>query len=120
MLGVFKSNLDDDSLESSAGDIVVPAGKNVAIAICDQLKVMGYKPTPPKQYSFFGWAFRFRLDRSMIWILLQQPGPWLLTVDARGTGLHLVKCRCVAHSEIVLLENPVLVLNGMDLMYGRT
>jgi hypothetical protein len=84
--GIFKAEFSDDSVEDQGG-IVVPAGKNVANAICERLKALGYETTGIQQHSFYGWAFEFRVGDVTICALLQQPGPWLLILEPKGSWL---------------------------------
>jgi hypothetical protein len=83
---VFEANFPDDSREHS-GDIVEPAGRNIIEAICRNLSTVGVEVTALEQQSFYGWTAKFTFEKSLIRLLLQHPGPWLLIVEARGWWL---------------------------------
>ena len=66
------------------GDIVVPGGENIMRAIYAGLATRGYRVSNFDQHSHYGWSFNLRGREGSFWLLLQHPGPWLLTVhDSR-------------------------------------
>lgn len=83
---VFESDFPDDSQEQG-DEIVVPAGRNIVEALCEKLSHAGAEVKPPSQQSFYAWFSEFLLGKITIWFLLQQPGPWLLIVEARAGWL---------------------------------
>ena len=89
---VFRADLPDDSKEAN-GDVTTPAGGNILEAICNHLGGAGVKTTKPSQHGFYGWAAEFEIGKVIIWLLLQQPGPWLLIVNARASWLIGEKTR---------------------------
>jgi hypothetical protein len=78
---VFESDFPDDSQEQG-DEIIVPAGRNILEALCRKLSHAGTEAKPPSQRSFYAWFSEFSLEKATIWFLLQQPGPWLLIVEA--------------------------------------
>jgi hypothetical protein len=79
----FESDFPDDSVEER-GDIVVPGGQAIMRAIYDCLKNRGYRLSNFDQHSHYGWSFDLRGGEGSFWLLVQYPGPWLLTVkDSR-------------------------------------
>ncbi len=79
----FESAFPDDSVEDG-GDIVVPAGQNILRAVYDSLAARGYRVSNFDQHSHYGWSFDLRGKEGSYWLLVQCPGPWLLTVhDSR-------------------------------------
>lgn len=84
---VFRAEFPDDSTESN-GEVVTPAGRNIMEAICRHFSSTGaMATTQPAQHSFYGWTTEFQIGKVTIWLLLQQPGPWLLNVEARASWL---------------------------------
>jgi hypothetical protein len=82
---VFEAQFPDDSIEAPSGDVVIPAGKNIAVAICSRLDEIGVSSSVPIQHSFYGWESAFRVENVTIWFLLQQLDPCLLIVEARAS-----------------------------------
>jgi hypothetical protein len=79
----FESDWADDSVEVK-GDIVVPAGQNMMRAMRDELAKRKYQVSNFDQHSFYGWSFDLNSKQGDFWLLLQCPGPWLLTAhDSR-------------------------------------
>jgi len=76
----FESDFPDDSVEER-GDIAVPGGRNIMQAICDCLKKRGYRISNFDQHSHYGWSFDLRGNEGSFWLLVQYPGPWLLSVN---------------------------------------
>jgi hypothetical protein len=76
----FCSDFADDSEENASGEIVVPPGRSIAMALSRLLP----NSTVPSQHSFYGWTFEFESPNgSRARVLLQNPDPWLLTVEAK-------------------------------------
>lgn len=82
----FHSKFPDDSTEVE-GSIIVPAGRNILEAIRSQLSIRGITNSLPEQYSFYGWTVEFLVGNVTIWMLLQNPDPWLLIIEARASWL---------------------------------
>ncbi|MEZ0275057.1 MAG: hypothetical protein ACAH88_09140 [Roseimicrobium sp.] len=79
----FESEFPDDSVEER-GDIVVPGGQNIMRDIYERLAAQGYLVSNFDQHSHYGWSFDLRGPEGNFWLLIQNPGPWLLTVhDSR-------------------------------------
>jgi hypothetical protein len=76
----FQSTFPDDSVEEG-GDIVVPGGQNILRAVYDAVATRGYRVLNFDQHSHYGWSFDLRGKEGSFWILVQYPGPWLLTVN---------------------------------------
>ena len=78
---LFEASFEYDSVESEAGDIVVPAGKNILVSLNATIERLGLNASAPAQHSFYGWAMEFYLGRITIWVLLQGGNPWLLILE---------------------------------------
>jgi hypothetical protein len=81
----FESDFPDDFVEEG-GDIVVPGGQNIMRAIYDRLAARGYRVSNFDQHSHYGWSFDLRGKEGSFWLLVQHPGPWLLTVSDSRIG----------------------------------
>jgi hypothetical protein len=101
----FSSTLSDDSVEDENGDIVIPAGRNVAAALCESIP----HATLPVQHSFYGWSFDFRGHAGReASALLQHPGPWLLIIKAKGRLFERPSSAADASQEAVQLVGDAL------------
>jgi hypothetical protein len=79
----FESAFPDDSVEEG-GEIVVPGGQNILRAVCGGLAARGYRVSNFDQHSHYGWSFDLHGKEGSFCLLVQYPGPWLLTVhDSR-------------------------------------
>lgn len=105
---VFESEFPDDSQEEG-DEIVVPAGRNILEALCEKLSHAGAEIKPPSQRSFYAWFSEFLLGRVTIWFLLQQPGPWLLIVEARAGWLTNGRVKADAWAKGIEMINEALV-----------
>ena len=77
----FLSEFPDDSEEDGDGDILVPGGRAIAQALAAKILSAG----APRQHEFYGWKFEFKTTSNKdAWVLIQQPGPWLLTVESKA------------------------------------
>ena len=104
----FSADFPDDSLENADGDIVVPAGRSIASAIASRIA----SASTPLQHSFYGWRFEFRcFSGNEAWALLQQPGPWLLTVEVKGWFLRESKKDAVLGEAVEVVKK---VLGSMS------
>lgn len=84
----FDCLLPDDSTENQAGDIIVPAGRNIIELIASKTK----GASESVQHSFYGWRFEFPSSPGRkASVLLQKPDKWLLIVEVQrrwfGIGL---------------------------------
>jgi hypothetical protein len=104
---VFRADFPDDSKESD-GEVVAPAGRNIMEAICRQLASASLAITQPAQRRFYGWTAQFPLGKATIWMLIQQPGPWLLIVEARASWLTGGKARADALDQGLALMRTAL------------
>jgi len=105
---VFESDFPDDSQEKD-GEIVIPAGRNILEALCKKLTDAGADVKPPLQRSFYGWFSEFTLGKVTIWFLLQQPGPWLLIVEARSGWLTSGRAKADATAKGIGMINNALM-----------
>lgn len=104
---VFRAEFPDDSKEAG-GEIVTPAGRNILEAICRHIGSAGITTTQPSQHSFYGWVVEFQIGKVTIWLLLQQPGPWLLVVEARASWLTGRKAKADALGQgLTLIRNAL-------------
>jgi hypothetical protein len=101
---VFESDLPDDSIEEG-GKIIVPGGQNILRLVCSNLRQSGFSAKEPSQYRFYGWNSEFKLGKNIVWFLLQQPGPWLLIVEARTTWF------CSSHDKELCLNEGVRIIH---------
>ncbi len=76
----FDAEFPDDTVWDAKGIPLVPGGKAIAEAIRAALVKKGLALSAVEQHSFYGWAFGAPVGNE---ILLQFPGPWLLTVERR-------------------------------------
>ena len=101
----FLSTVPDDAEESESGDVLIPAGHALAKAIAERIPSAGL----PHQHSFYGWRFEFKSGSGRdAWALLQQPGPWLLIVEARVGWLESGSKKAKAHEEAVELVRAAM------------
>jgi len=95
----FESTFPDDSVEVE-GSEPVPAGRTLAMAIASGIASAG----APYQHSFYGWRFDFKSSSGReAWALIQQPGPWLLIVEAKVGWLESGNKKAIALDEAVYL-----------------
>jgi hypothetical protein len=104
---LFEATLPNDGVEDEHGDVVVPAGKNVADALCEHLHNAGLSPTAARRHSFYGWQFEFPLDGLIIWVLLQFIEPWLLITEVRGGGPFRLGKNSVHKRGLTTLERAI-------------
>jgi hypothetical protein len=83
----FKADFPDDSQEDEGGDISVPAGRNVALALVDALRGDGLGCGDPEQHSHYGWSFEIQMSGLREWCVLQRGEECLLIGEARGPFL---------------------------------
>ncbi len=104
----FDSSYPDDSTEDANGEVIVPAGRTIAEAIAAKL--------PPEislgQHSFYGWKFEFEYGVNRRgWALLQQPGPWLLIVEAKTGFFERGKTKESAFQEAIqAIQSAILAV----------
>ena len=80
----FNADFADDAVYGSTIDIVVPAGKNVANAVAQQLRLLGHTCSDAEQHEFYGWSIDVNQDGRQYWLLVQGGGnPWLLTCHSK-------------------------------------
>ena len=78
----FHSTIASDAVADTAGNILQPAGKEVAEAIRQALGTDAFSEVVP--HSFYGWKFNARLPESVeCEILLQEADTWLLIASVR-------------------------------------
>src|SRR6185295_16661795 len=75
--------LPDDSVEDDNRIITFP-GRNVAEAIGEILRAVGYDVGPPEYMDEHGWDLNVRVDGKRIWLELQgiDPGEFVLQTEA--------------------------------------
>ena len=101
----FISAFPDDSEESPDGDVLVPDGRALASAIAGEISAA----RSPYQHSFYGWRFEFKCPSGRdAWVLLQQPGPWLLIVEAKTGWLERGTKKDAAFEEAVQLVKAAM------------
>jgi len=84
----FEADFPDEAEWDEQGNPVVPDGRSVARVIARSLNTVGFRASEPAQHTFYGWAFDVALPKRTAWCLLQAPGPWLLLVEERRSGLR--------------------------------
>ena len=111
----FECQSSDEGEFDDKGNAIRPPGKEIAEYLKSALGVEGFGVTPVSQHSFYGWAFEARLDKSVVWCLLQFPGPWLVLTKGRGGILsRLFSRNSEAHSRVCraihksLTHNPLV------------
>jgi hypothetical protein len=80
---VFDAEFPDDGEFTPEGDVERPAGASVASALANILEAHRWEVAAPKQYSYYGWEITVTAADTTVWVLLQYPGPWLLTTQER-------------------------------------
>jgi hypothetical protein len=108
---MFKSSFPDDSVENDAGDVIIPAGLNLATAIAAMIPTA----TAPYQHSFYGWKVDFFSPSGRkAWALLQQPGPWLLIVEAKVGWFESRNKKAEAYADAVTLcQLAISLIDGI-------
>ncbi len=100
----FQSAFPDDSVEDEVA-APVPAGRALAEALASKIASAG----SPYQHSFYGWKFDFKSTSGrQAWALVQQPGPWLLIVEAKVGWLESSSKKSLALEEVVRVVDSAL------------
>jgi hypothetical protein len=76
----FDADFPDDIQWTEAGDILVPAGQEVAEVISSALSQYGFACSSPEQHSYYGWAFEVNAGPQFLCIV-QSFKTWLLICD---------------------------------------
>lgn len=104
----FSAHFQDDSEDGVDGDVLVPAGRNIASAIVSHMA----SASAPCQHSFYGWRFEFRCPSgNEAWALLQQPGPWLLIVEVNGWFLRESRKDAVLGEAVEVVKRAIDSIN---------
>ena len=86
----FQAALPDDTIWDDDGNPVVPGGEALTNRLRKLLIAMDWECVQTSQHSFYGWSFDIG-PRGDHRVLLQYPGPWLLTIERHpGWWRHLM------------------------------
>ena len=82
----FRSTFPDDRVENEEGtEILLFPGRNVAIAISEILRRIGYDADPPENAGEHGWDFEVRVkgypDGARLWCTVTLLDNYVLVVD---------------------------------------
>jgi len=114
----FEAEFPDDAVFDSRGDIEVPGGKNVAVAIVESLRTRGMDVTWPAQHRFYGWKFAACAGNDSFDLVLQYPGPWLLLSQRVESPMDKLRRPKSDNTHRKLLEEVSTILE-QDRRYRR-
>jgi hypothetical protein len=105
----FEATFPDDARFLSSGDLVVPGGRSVCLAIAGLLVAQGFRVSGPKQHSYYGWEFTAKNHGRKVWFLIQFPDPWLLIAkDSPGVRAIFNDSAFHFHETLDTLANAMI------------
>ena len=108
----FEADFPDDGVFTESGDLIAPAGKNIAESLVSVLREQGLEATDVVQHSFYGWQFTVIRNNCHFWFLLQcsDTDEWLLLSQPRLSFIEKLtfKNTVSAHREVLTIVHECL------------
>jgi hypothetical protein len=108
---VFAADFPDDVQFSEVGDILVPAGREVAQAIVDLLERRECWCSEVTQRDYYAWEFRFRYRDTSVRAVLQRIDQWILTLSIGSLLRRLFSRKSICNVGVVAEIAQVLTDN---------
>jgi hypothetical protein len=107
---VFAAAFPDDAIFSDEGDILVPAGRELAHAVVAALNQRQFRCSEVAQREYYGWEFRFSYRHTSITAVLQRIDKWILTLESRSSLIGILSCKPACPAEKIA-ENVAQALS---------
>jgi len=100
----FISDFFDEFMDIENAD-KTPVGYALANAISNRIP----SANTPFQHSYYGWQFSFEsFHGEKAWLTLQQPGPWLIIVEAKTLWFDKKECKLTKHQSAIAVVGKAL------------
>lgn len=87
----FDAGFPDDGVFNASGNVLTPAGRNIAEFLAAELSRRGFKTTTIKEQGDYGWTWMAKSGNFTTWFLLQ--AGWLLMTEPRPSFMDSLTFR---------------------------